>query len=204
MLRTQYSSLLLVYLFAPAAPCSYSLPVSAAPAVPLAIPFFLAISAASSGLVPGCPGSVIFSVISLFTAVGSCSFSFAGVMGSFSLYSFSGSSFLLFSVPAAPSSYSDIEYNYTRSYLAVIIEFMLLAQMYNISKRKRLTNQTFIFVPHVLRTIIFSSDLMGLSSRNINGDACFCIVFISVSSKWVCLKKLSNNLVLHKIKYRKI
>src|ERR671918_163776 len=121
MLRTQYSSILLTYLFAPAAPCSYSLPVSAAPAVPLAIPFFLAISAASSELVPVCPGSVILSVISLLTAVGSCSFSFAGVIASFSLYSFSGSSFLLFSVPGAPSSYSeDIKYNYTRSYLAVI------------------------------------------------------------------------------------
>ena len=41
-----------VYLFDPAAPCSYSLPVSDAPAVPLAMPFFLAISAASSGFVP--------------------------------------------------------------------------------------------------------------------------------------------------------
>src|SRR5215212_6144563 len=108
MLRTQYSSILLTYLFAPAAPCSYSLPVSAAPAVPLAIPFFLAISAASSGLVPVCPGSVILSVISLLTAVGSCSFSFAGVIASFSLYSFSGSSFLPFSVPGAPSSYSEV------------------------------------------------------------------------------------------------
>src|SRR5215208_4656970 len=92
------------YLFAPAAPCSYSLPVSAAPAVPLAIPFFLAISAASSGLVPVCPGSVILSVISLLTAVGSCSFIFAGVMGSFSLYSVKESSFLPISVPGAPSS----------------------------------------------------------------------------------------------------
>src|SRR5215217_3480933 len=44
----------------PAAPCSYSLPVSAAPAIPLAIPFFLAISAASSGFVPVRPGSTIF------------------------------------------------------------------------------------------------------------------------------------------------
>src|ERR671918_514553 len=108
MLRAQYCSLLfylLLYLFAPAAPCSDLEPVSAAPAVPLAIPFFLAISAASSGLVPVCPGSVIFSVISLLTAVGSCSFIFAGVIGSFSLYEVRGSSFLPVSVPGAPSSY---------------------------------------------------------------------------------------------------
>src|SRR5919204_1805004 len=94
------------YSFVPAAPCSYSLPVSVAPAVPLAIPFFLAISLASSGLVACCPGSTIFSLISLFTAVGSCSFIFAGVIGSFSSYSFRGSFFLSDFVPAAPSSYS--------------------------------------------------------------------------------------------------
>src|SRR5918999_115413 len=94
------------YLFDPAAPCSYSLPVSAAPAVPLAIPFFLAISAASSGFVPVCPGSVIFSLISLLTAVGSCSFIFAGVIGSFSLYDVNGSSLMPISVPAAPCSYA--------------------------------------------------------------------------------------------------
>src|SRR5919198_3524299 len=94
------------YSFVPAAPCSYLLPVSVAPAVPLAIPFFLAISFASSGLAASCPGSTIFSVISLFTAVGSCSFIFAGVIGSFSLYSFSESSFLPTSVPGAPSSNS--------------------------------------------------------------------------------------------------
>src|SRR5215212_6163478 len=96
------------YLFAPAAPCSYSLPVSSAPAVPLVMPLLLAFSLASSELVPVCPGSVIFSVISLFTAVGSCSFSFAGVIASFSLYSVNGSSFLPASVPGAPSSYSEV------------------------------------------------------------------------------------------------
>src|SRR5918994_5786178 len=37
------------YLFVPAAPCSYSSPVSAAPAVPLVIPLLLAFSLASSG-----------------------------------------------------------------------------------------------------------------------------------------------------------
>jgi hypothetical protein len=42
----------LVYLFDPAAPCSYWSPVSAAPAVPFAIPLLLAISRASSGFVP--------------------------------------------------------------------------------------------------------------------------------------------------------
>jgi predicted CoA-binding protein len=36
-----------IYLFDPAAPCSYSLPVSAAPAVPFVIPLRLAFSAAS-------------------------------------------------------------------------------------------------------------------------------------------------------------
>ena len=46
--------------FVPAAPCSSLLPVFAAPAVPLAIPFFLANSAASSGFGPTCPGSTIF------------------------------------------------------------------------------------------------------------------------------------------------
>ena len=35
------------YLFAPAAPCSYSLPVSAAPAVPFVIPLLLAFSVGS-------------------------------------------------------------------------------------------------------------------------------------------------------------
>src|SRR5918911_391034 len=113
MLRAQYCSLLfylLLYLFDPAAPCSDLEPVSAAPAVPLAIPFFLAISLASSGLVPPpvCPGSTIFSVISLLTAVGSCSFIFAGVIGSLSLYDVKGSSFLPVSVPGAPSSIVDV------------------------------------------------------------------------------------------------
>src|ERR671916_294411 len=42
----------LVYLFDPAAPCSYWSPVSPAPAVPFAIPLVLAISRASSGFVP--------------------------------------------------------------------------------------------------------------------------------------------------------
>jgi hypothetical protein len=59
----------LVYLFDPAAPCSYWSHVSPAPAVPFAIPLLLAISRASSGFVPVCPGSVIFSVISRLTAV---------------------------------------------------------------------------------------------------------------------------------------
>src|SRR5919198_5200818 len=93
-----------LYLFAPAAPCSYSLPVSAAPAVPFVIPRLLPFSAASWLLVPVCPDSEIFSLISLFTAVGSCSFIFAGVIGSFSLYSVNGSSFLPISVPGPPSS----------------------------------------------------------------------------------------------------
>ena len=35
------------YLFAPAAPCSYSLPVSAAPAVPFVMPLLLAFSVGS-------------------------------------------------------------------------------------------------------------------------------------------------------------
>src|SRR5213080_2605958 len=78
------------YLFVPAAPCSYSSPVSAAPAVPLAIPLLLAISFAASGFGTSFPDSTILSVISLFTAVGSCSFIFAGVIGSFSLYSVMG------------------------------------------------------------------------------------------------------------------
>jgi hypothetical protein len=94
---------LFTYLFVPAAPCSSLLPVFAAPAVPLAISFFLAISAAYSGFGPTCPGSTIFSLISLSTAVGSCSFIFAGVIGSFSLYDVNGSSFLPVSVPGAPS-----------------------------------------------------------------------------------------------------
>src|SRR5919112_3696903 len=124
MLRTQYPSILLTYLFAPAAPCSYSLPVSAAPAVPLAIPFFLAISAASSGLVPVCPVSVIFSVISLFTAVGSCSFIFAGVIGSFSLYDVNGSSLMPVSVPAVPCSYAALPLE-----LEVLFELVLLVTL---------------------------------------------------------------------------
>src|SRR5215211_5827460 len=95
------------YLFAPAAPCSYSLPVSSAPAVPLVMPLLLAFSLASSGLVPPCcPGSTIFcSLGSLFTAVGSCSFILAGVIGSLSLYDVNGSSFLPASVPGTSSSY---------------------------------------------------------------------------------------------------
>src|SRR5215216_7713312 len=97
-----------IYLSVPAEPCSNSLPVSDAPAVPLAIPFFLASSAASFVSVPCLPGSTIFSVISLFTAVGSCSLIFAGVIGSFSLYSFKESSFLPVSVPGAPSSNVDV------------------------------------------------------------------------------------------------
>jgi hypothetical protein len=53
--------ILFTYLFDPAAPCSYSLPVSPAPAVPLVMPLFLAFSLASSVLVPPCcPGSTIF------------------------------------------------------------------------------------------------------------------------------------------------
>jgi hypothetical protein len=79
------------YLLVPAESCSYSSPVSSAPAVPFAIPLLLALSLASSGFVPTCPGSVIFSVISLFTAVGSCSFIFAGVIGSLDSYSVNGS-----------------------------------------------------------------------------------------------------------------
>jgi hypothetical protein len=66
----------IIYLFDRAAPCSYSLPVSAAPAVPFAVPLLLAHSFAASGLGTSFPPSVIFSVISLCTAVGSCSFSF--------------------------------------------------------------------------------------------------------------------------------
>src|SRR5918999_508750 len=108
ILRVAIRRFFVYFLFDPAAPCSYSLPVSAAPAVPLAIPFFLAISAASSGFVPVCPGSVNFSLISLLTAVGSCSFIFAGVIGSLSLYGVKGSSFLPLSVPGAPSSYLSV------------------------------------------------------------------------------------------------
>src|SRR5919202_4559994 len=94
-----------IYLFDPAAPCSYSLPVSAAPAVPFVIPLRLAFSAASFALVLCFPGSTIFSSLgSLLTAVGSCSFILAGVIGSFSLYSVNGSSFLPTSVPGPPSS----------------------------------------------------------------------------------------------------
>src|SRR5919202_387659 len=95
--------LITTYLLDPAAPCSYSLPVSAAPAVPFVIPLRLAFSAAS-WLFLVWPGSEIFSLISLFTAVGSCSFIFEGVIGSFSLYSVNGSSFLPISVPGPPSS----------------------------------------------------------------------------------------------------
>src|SRR5215211_7700652 len=101
-----FPPLFVLLAYVPAAPCSYSLPVSAAPVVPLAMPFFLAISTASSGLVLVCPGSVIFSLISLLTAVGSCSLIFAGVIGSFSLYDVNGSSLMPISVPAAPCSYA--------------------------------------------------------------------------------------------------
>src|SRR5918912_3174973 len=91
-------------LIVPAAPCSYSVPVSADPAVPFAIPLLLALSCAASGFGTSFPDSTICSVISLFTAVGSCSFILAGVIGSFSLYSVNGSSFLPTSVPGPPSS----------------------------------------------------------------------------------------------------
>src|SRR5215216_6023935 len=107
MIRVNIKTLIFFsYLFAPAAPCSYSLPVSSAPAVPLVMPLLLAFSLASSGLVPPCcPGSTIFcSLGSLFTAVGSCSFILAGVIGSLSLYDVNGSSFLPASVPGTPSS----------------------------------------------------------------------------------------------------
>src|SRR5918992_5132055 len=118
ILRVAIRRFFVYFLFDPAAPCSYSLPVSAAPAVPLAIPFFLAISAASSGFVPVCPGSTIFwSPESLLTAVGSCSFIFAGVMGSFSLYDVNGSSFLPLSVPGAPSSYAPVPPEVEEAYL---------------------------------------------------------------------------------------
>src|SRR5919198_6067097 len=117
-----------LYLFAPAAPCSYSLPVSAAPAVPFVIPLLLAFSLASSGFTPVLPGSVIFSVISLFTAVGSCSFSFAGVIGSFSLYSFNGSSFLPISVLLS---------NNVNLYL-----YIIHYQLYNIQNRQQLSLKT--------------------------------------------------------------
>src|ERR671926_433503 len=93
-------------LIVPAAPCSYSVPVSADPAVPFAIPLLLALSCAASGFGTSFPDSTICSVISLFTAVGSCSFILAGVIGSFSLYSVNGSSFLPTSVPGPPSSNS--------------------------------------------------------------------------------------------------
>src|ERR671932_1848324 len=101
-----YESLVtaIYYLFVPAAPCSYSVPVSADPAVPFAIPLLLALSCAASGFGTSFPDSTICSVISLFTAVGSCSFILAGVIGSFSLYSVNGSSFLPISVPGPPSS----------------------------------------------------------------------------------------------------
>src|SRR5919202_2725987 len=103
-----YESLVtaIYYLFAPAAPCSYSLPVSADPAVPFAIPLLLALSFAASGFGTSFPDSTICSVISLFTSVGSCSLILAGVIGSFSLYSVNGSSFLPISVPGPPSSNS--------------------------------------------------------------------------------------------------
>jgi hypothetical protein len=55
------SSDLLLIVPAALAPYSYSLPVSDTAAIPLAIPFFLAISAASSELVPVCPDSDILS-----------------------------------------------------------------------------------------------------------------------------------------------
>src|ERR671933_1442797 len=78
---------LFIYLFDPADPCSYSLPVSAAPAVPFVMPLLRAFSAAS-WLLPVCPPSAIFwSLGSLLTAVGSCCFILAGDIGSFSSYS---------------------------------------------------------------------------------------------------------------------
>jgi hypothetical protein len=62
-----------IYLFDPVAPCSYSLPVSAAPAAPFAIPLLVAHSFSASGFGTSFPPSVIFSVTSLCTAVGSFS-----------------------------------------------------------------------------------------------------------------------------------
>jgi hypothetical protein len=47
-------------LFDPAASCSYSLPVSAAPTVPFATPLLLARSVGDSGLDTSVPPSVIF------------------------------------------------------------------------------------------------------------------------------------------------
>jgi hypothetical protein len=63
---------IIIYLFDPVPPCSYSLPVSAAPAVPFAIPLVLAQSFSASGFGTSFPSCVILSVMSLFTAVGSC------------------------------------------------------------------------------------------------------------------------------------
>src|SRR5438094_9967469 len=77
---------LFVYLFDPADPCSYSLPVSAAPAVPFVIPLLLAFSAASWLLVVCPPSAIFWSLESLLTAVGSCCFIFACDIVSFSLY----------------------------------------------------------------------------------------------------------------------
>jgi hypothetical protein len=80
-------------LFDPSAPCSHSLSVSAAPVAIFYISLLLTHSFASSGFGTSFPAFVIFSVISLCTAVVYALYPLQESLV-ISLYSFNGSSFL--------------------------------------------------------------------------------------------------------------